>query len=204
MPFTPQNNTVILFVKLPRLGQVKTRLAKDIGMFLACQVYRMLMRQTIRCLIRSCFWRTLIAITPPYTQWYTWLSLRYRVHQGYGDLGKRIVSCLRSFARPNVIVIGSDTVGLTPNKVLDLFKLLRSHRFVFGPSFDGGYWGIGWRCGVWSMNALRYVRWSTPYALEDSVKSIHSHMRIGYGIALQDVDTYDDLQKIRGLTRLPK
>lgn len=193
MTLNPQQNTIILFVKLPKLGQVKTRLAQDIGLFQACQVYRTLMRQTISRLKKIHLCRTLIAITPNHTQWYTWLSLRHRIHQGSGHLGQRIIRCLKKYARPNVIIIGSDTLNLTQQHITHTFKLLRRYRFVFGPSHDGGYWCIGWRRGVWPTHTLHNVRWSTHHTLKDSVKTIPQHIPISYTITLQDVDYSTDL-----------
>ena len=55
---------VVVFVKAPRLGQVKSRLAAGIGALPALRFYRQTAAHVLRHLARDPRWRTLIAVAP--------------------------------------------------------------------------------------------------------------------------------------------
>lgn len=186
-------NTLIIFVKLPQPGRVKTRLITDLGIMCACRVYRLLTQHILKVLTPSPHWRTLIAITPYPSSWHTWPKTQNHINQGYGNLSQRLIRCLKLCAKPYSLVIGSDIPNITQTLVKKTFSLLKSSRFVIGPSHDGGYWCIGWRRGVWPSQALKAVRWSSKYTLKDTIKSLGTNTPITYTQSLNDIDTLQDL-----------
>jgi uncharacterized protein len=194
--------TLVIFVKEPRPGRVKTRLARDIGQVAAAWWFRHQCARLIARLARDRRWRTLLAVTPdvPGVVSRVWPARVPRAPQGGGDLGRRMARFLRAepgtrVAPGPVAVIGADLPGLRPGHVADAFRLLGRHDAVLGPATDGGYWliGLGRRQAV-PRHLLEGVRWSTGHALADTLARLR-HMDVAFAATLGDVDTNEDLRR---------
>lgn len=185
--------TLVVMVKVPRPGRVKTRLGRDVGMVTAAWWFR---HQVARLLRRVADprWDVVLAVAPDHEGLMTrvWPGHLRRWAQGSGDLGDRMVRMMRRAGGP-VCVIGADVPGIGRSHIARAFSVLGSHDIVFGPATDGGYWLIGAKLGsVLPPHALDGVRWSTPHALTDSTAAL-APRRIAYVATLTDVDTADDL-----------
>lgn len=196
-----RRDTLILFVRQPALGRVKTRLARAIGPVAARAAYVGLMDQAIRRVGRDPRWRCVLAVTPDGARWRGWPARLERIGQGRGDLGDRMGRALRRLARPRAVLVGSDIPDLGPSAVARGFAALGRSRLVFGPAEDGGYWLIGWRRGAWPPGALRRVRWSTDQALQDSCASFPAGWSVGTADRLADLDDLAAWQAWRGARR---
>lgn len=186
--------TLIIMVKQPRAGRVKTRLGCEIGMTGAAWWFRHQTRRLLRRL-RDPRWRIILAVSPDHTgmaarDWPTDLE---RIPQGGGDLGDRMARMLRSAPAGPVCLIGADIPGITRAHIARAFVALGSHEAVFGPARDGGFWLVGLR-GTRAIppNLFRPVRWSGPHALSDTLATIPD-LRVALVDLLQDVDTAADL-----------
>jgi rSAM/selenodomain-associated transferase 1 len=195
--------TVVVFLKEPRPGRVKTRLASDIGTIDAAWWFRHQSARLIAGVARDRRWRTVLAVTPDAEglRSRVWPNLP-RAPQGPGDLGRRMTRFLRAepgtLVRPGpVIVIGADLPGLRPHHVAQALGTLRRHDAVLGPATDGGFWLIG-LCGRRAAppRLLDGVRWSTEHALADTLARLR-HLDVGLSATLRDVDTAGDLRPIR-------
>lgn len=184
--------TLIVMVKAPRLGRVKTRLGRDIGAVPATWWYRHQVARTLRVL-RNRRWQMVLAVDPdtavtaPY-----WPANLPRAGQGGGDLGARMARLLDG-ARGPVVLIGSDIPGLTRDHIAEAFDALGQSDAVFGPAEDGGFWLIGLKhLRATPRGFFRNVRWSHPETLADSIASLHglSHQLIR---PMRDIDTGADL-----------
>jgi rSAM/selenodomain-associated transferase 1 len=160
---------VIVFLKLPVAGRVKTRLGREIGMAAAAWWFRHAARRLLRRL-RDPRWRLVLAVAPD-----TALASRVwpmdlpRRPQGAGDLGARMARALRAAAPEPAVVVGGDIPGLDRRRIAAAFVALGRAPCVFGPAKDGGYWLIGLRHPARQPRGfLRGVRWSTDRALADS------------------------------------
>lgn len=185
--------TLVVMVKVPRPGRVKTRLGRDIGMVPAAWWFRHQVRQLLRQ-ISDPRWDVVLAVAPDVEGVMSrcWPGDFARWPQGRGDLGDRMVRMMRR-AGGSVCVIGADIPGITRAHIAEGFAALGSNDVVFGPAPDGGYWLIGARLGsVLRPKALDEVRWSTSHALADS-RSALAGKRIALISTLADVDTVDDL-----------
>ena len=181
--------TLVVMLKEPRPGRVKTRLGRAIGMVPAAWWFR---HQTHRLLLRlqDPRWHLVLAVSPDVEGMRSriWPAHLPRLPQGGGSLGDRMRRML-SLPGP-VCVIGADIPGITRNHVARAFRALGSHDAVFGPSPDGGYWLIGLKKGVPS-GLFNGVRWSTAHALNDTVRTIPD-LRVAYIDVLRDVDQAAD------------
>ena len=184
-----------ILVKEPRPGQVKTRLAKDIGNIAAAAWYR---RQCKRLIRRVCYderWNAVLAVSPDVDGMASrvWPSPVPRVQQGRGNLGTRMKRVFGLLPPGPAIIIGSDVPEITPFEIERAFRLLGNNQAVFGPSPDGGFWLVGFqRICAMPIDAFRNVRWSSEHALADSVRSLKGK-RIALADELSDVDEAEDL-----------
>ncbi|MEL7259974.1 MAG: DUF2064 domain-containing protein [Pseudomonadota bacterium] len=180
---------VIVMVKQPRPGRVKTRLGRDIGMIDATWWYRHQVTRLVRRL-RDPRW-TLVAGYAPKTSRITVGAQDLKLWQGTGDLGQRMIRLLRQ-APPKSVLIGSDIVGLERRHIATAIAALGDHDTVLGPSPDGGFWLIGARHpGRLQRDVLQGARWSTAYAMADTQARLPG--RLALVDTLNDVDTVDDL-----------
>lgn len=187
--------TVVVMVKEPRPGRVKTRLARGIGSVPAAWWFR---HQTARLLrrVRDPRWRLVLAVSPDAEGLASraWPAGLPRLPQGRGDLGARMA---RLLALPGpVLVIGGDIPGITPAHLARGFAALATKDAVFGPAPDGGYWLIGMSARRAPPGFLKNVRWSTANALADSVATLGGR-RIGLIDMLDDIDTEEDLLRAK-------
>jgi rSAM/selenodomain-associated transferase 1 len=182
--------TLIVFVKAPRLGQVKSRLAADIGAVAATRFYRRTTADLLRRLGRDRRWRSVLAVTPdrdidaPFWPRRDWR----RMAQGPGDLGQRMARCLAAAAPGPAVLVGSDIPGIRAHHVARAFRSLGDADSVFGPATDGGYWLVGIRHRKDLRGLFTGVRWSTKHALADTVENLGPGRKATLVETLMDID----------------
>lgn len=185
----PAQRHLVAFVKAPRMGRVKSRLAKDIGMVGAWQFYRRTLAQVLTPLARDLRWRLWLCVTPDGAvfQDRVWPVRTSRLTQGTGDLGARMGRAMAILPPGPVVIIGTDIPGIRSNHVAAAFQALGSYDAVFGPATDGGYWLVGLKRRPRLPDAFRQVRWSGPHALHDTERNLVG-LQIAQLEALVDVD----------------
>ncbi|MEK9725170.1 MAG: DUF2064 domain-containing protein [Rhodospirillaceae bacterium] len=136
---------LVVMVKAPRLGRVKTRLAADIGRVGAWAFYRRTLARVVRPLARDARWVTWLAVTPDASVFddRQWPVATPRLTQGAGDLGQRMGRVMAAMPPGPVVLIGADIPDIRPADIAAAFRALGAHDAVFGPADDGGYWLVG-------------------------------------------------------------
>lgn len=188
---------LVVMLKEPRPGRVKTRLGRDIGHVRAAWWFRHQTRRLLRR-IQDPRWRVVLAVAPDHAGLSSrvWPATLPRLAQGQGDLGARMVRMMRALPPGPVCVIGGDIPGLERHHVWQAFQALGPAEAVFGPAEDGGYWLVGVRGPVrHAAGLLRDVRWSTKDALADSRRSLAGR-RVALVSVLADVDRASDLDRL--------
>ncbi len=186
--------TLIIMVKEPRPGQVKTRLGRDIGMVAAAWWYRHQTKALIRRLSDP-RWELVLAVAPDREGlasriWPPGLS---RIAQGPGDLGDRMLRMMMAAPKGPVCLIGSDIPGINRLHIARAFGGLGRNDVVFGPALDGGFWLTGLkRPGRGPRRLFKAVRWSTEHALADCLANT-TNLSVALIDALRDIDTIEDL-----------
>jgi len=185
---------VIQFVKAPRLGTVKTRLARDIGAAEALRFHRWTSTAVARRLARSRRWHTVLYVTPDAFahQGRFWPPGLARRGQGSGDLGRRMAAALTDWPGADTVLIGGDIPDVTRAHIGHAFAALGRADVVFGPADDGGYWLVGLKAGRRPFRFLRGLRWSTPETLNDSIATLRPRWRVGLVDRLTDIDDAAD------------
>lgn len=180
---------LVMFVKLPRVGRVKSRLAADIGLVPAWRFCRAVTGSHLqRLAARGC--------------WHCWLALESwgerggyglasrgwtRLPQGGGDLGQRMGRILRRLPPGPVVIIGNDVPDLGPAHIETAFATLRRFDTVFGPAVDGGFWLFGVKSRYRQLPLFEQVRWSTRYALSDTLANL-PRQTVAFLDLLEDID----------------
>lgn len=184
--------TLIIFAKTPRRGLVKSRLARDIGAAAATRWYRENLVATLRRLGLTKRWDCRIIAAPQHAADWPWPKPWRFSHQARGDLGRKMHKALRSAPKGPTILIGSDIPGIKPQHIAAAFIALGQNDAVFGPSTDGGYWLVGFS-PLYRGNPFTDVRWSTEWALQDTLAGLRSGTKVGFAAEMRDVDEASDL-----------
>jgi rSAM/selenodomain-associated transferase 1 len=185
---------LVVMLKVPRPGRVKTRLGSEIGMVDAAWWFRHQVTRLLRRLDDP-RWSMVLAVAPDREGLNSpvWPAHLERMPQGGGDLGARMARVMRLRPPGPVCIIGGDIPGIEKSHVLRAFRALGDHDAVFGPAPDGGYWLTGLkRMTKPPARLFQNVRWSSAAALEDSMRSL-AGCRIALIDRLSDVDTAADL-----------
>lgn len=197
MTLRPVQRTVIVFFKAPRLGRVKSRLARDLGRVRAWSFYRRQSAGLVRRLATDRRWRLLLAVSPDgWRDPAAWPAGVACVDQGRGDLGRRMLSALRMAGPGPAVLVGSDIPLLAPSHLWRAFRLLGRHDVVFGPAEDGGFWLVGASHANRMPDLFAGVRWSSPNALADTQANIRPGLSHALADLLWDVDTIADLERL--------
>ncbi len=193
---------LVIMVKEPRPGRVKTRLGAGIGLIASAWWFR---HQSARLLrrIQSPCWQTMLAVSPDREGLTSriWPAHLPRIAQGQGDLGQRMARVFRMFGTGPVVIIGADIPGIRRAHIADAFAALGDHDAVFGPASDGGYWLVGLkRARAQPISLFNGVRWSTNHALSDTLGTIPD-LTFSLIATLDDVDTSADLMRLSAQNR---
>jgi len=194
-------DALIIFIKNPQKGCVKTRLADSVGEEQALAIYRTLLQITKNVTDQLACNRQV---------WYSkyiekkdlWSDPNYEKHlQVGGDLGERMRTAFReafSNACQKVIIIGSDCADLTSEIIKRAFHLLDDRQVVIGPASDGGYYLLGMT--AYYPFLFEDKSWSSSSVLDETIRQTET-ASLSYELLpeLNDIDTLDDLKQTQKL-----
>lgn len=211
---------IVIFVKYPQRGRVKTRLARAVGDGEAVGIYRNLVEYLIGMLrrveadeVRVCFdprekEDEIVGWLQP-----VWLAAGPEVLPGQprlvfrpqcgGGLGARLESAFGEIFQeygkdgdqaPKVVAVGSDCVEIDGGILQESWEALNSNDVVFGPARDGGYYLLGMKSP--HRGLFENIPWSTEKTLEVSLDRARE---AGLELALldkkHDIDTEEDWRR---------
>jgi len=194
-----KNRILTIFARVPRVGTVKSRLAKDIGPVAAWRLYRGWLDGLVRELAPDERWATRLAITPDANKNSGLFQFAHAkgaevINQGSGDLGDRMRRQFLTSSANSMIIIGTDLPEIGREDIWRAFRALRRSDAVIGPSVDGGYWLIGLNGRRQHPHLFDGVRWSTETTLRDTIATL-TNADVSYLDARRDIDTIEDLQQ---------
>lgn len=190
-----QPELLILFIRNPELGKVKTRLAASVGPEAALDIYVRLLRHT-KAVTQHLTVDKVVFYSDKVEQGDLWPDELYQKKlQPLGNLGEKMAAAFSAaFAEgySSVVIIGSDCQQLTENIVEQAFQELQEHDIVIGPALDGGYYLLGMR--QFYPELFRNKRWSTEHVFPDTIQDI-KQLQVSYSLLpqLSDVDYIEDL-----------
>ena len=193
---------IIIFAKAPILGHVKTRLARDMDDSVVVNLYRNFVLDIVQK-IKSIKIPYKIFYDPPGTEHLMtdWLGADNKfIRQQGADLGERMKNAFTamfedSFTR--AVIIGTDFPDLPVKYILEAFAGLEKSHAVIGPTFDGGYYLIGFNNASFLSHAFDNIPWGTNRVFQNTMalfnkKKLSVHVLPGW----RDIDTYDDLKNL--------
>ncbi len=189
---------LVLFVRAPALGGGKRRLAREIGDVATVRFERLMIALLLRRLARDRRWQLRIAVTPDKARHHAqhWRRGVEAVGQGGGDLGIRMCRALAGCPPGPVVLVGGDIPVLRARHVAGAFGLLGRHDLVFGPAEDGGFWLVGARHPRHLPPLFDAVRWSSPFALADTLAGLPRRVSVGFAERLEDVDAGEAYRRL--------
>lgn len=196
------DSCILLFIKYPEIGKVKSRLARDLGGEIAVELYRNFVLDILSSIketkadLKICFY-------PPdlRDRFVEWLGKDHDyLPQDGKDLGERMEKGLTwvfGEGYNKAIIIGSDSPDL-PGDMIDLgFSSLWSHDVVIGPSSDGGYYLIGFDKKGFLPEVFRDIVWSSTAVFKKTLDIIaKAGLKVFVLPEWRDVDTLDDLRDL--------
>jgi len=188
-------NHLVIMAKAPRIGRVKSRLARGIGRVGAWMFYRRTLALVTRSLAADRRWTTWLAVSPDNAVHddRIWPPSCPRLTQGGGDLGQRMGRVMDIMTPGPVVIIGADIPDIRRRHIAAAFAALGRCDAVFGPADDGGYWLVGLRRRPRIVSIFDPVRWSTEHALTDTRANLPDDAKIVFLETLTDVDDVSDL-----------
>ncbi|RDV16207.1 glycosyltransferase [Pontibacter diazotrophicus] len=186
---------LMLFVRNPELGKVKTRLAASVGPEKALEVYLQLLQHT-RKVTSEIPVEKLVYYSDTVDTNDLWPNEEYQKRvQPPGDLGEKMEAAFAAAFEEGhtaVVIIGSDCLQLTPEIVLQAYHKLEQHDVVIGPALDGGYYLLGMK--RLHPGLFRNKRWSTEHVFPDTLQDVE-RLQLSHALLprLSDVDYVEDL-----------
>lgn len=178
-PAPSTSAAILLFVRAPEAGRVKTRLAAEIGAEAALRVYRRLAEHAVaeaRALAPEAALRIHVTPADAIGAVRGWLGGEaVYLPQSGDDLGARMRAAFEAaFAdgHRRVVIIGSDLPGLSSDALRRALAALDSRRAVLGPARDGGYWLLGLREMV--TGVFGGIAWSTDRVLATTLERLRA------------------------------
>jgi len=197
-------NALIIFVRNPEKGKVKSRLAKDLGDDKTLEVYKYLLQYT-RDVACGCncshfvFYSSYVHINDVFDD-----NLFTKFVQEGDDLGERMQNAFKKVLElgcKKVCIIGSDCYELETEIINTAFEKLDANEVVIGPASDGGYYLLGMK--QLHNQLFSGKEWGTSSVLDDTM-DVFTKLSLSYQElpVLNDIDTIEDLLESNILTHL--
>ena len=188
-----ERTVLIVFVKNPVPGHVKTRIAATVGDEMALSIYNRLLAYTATIAKKSIlpvhvFYSTMLDHSD------IWEECATEKHvQNGGDLGDRMRHAFHAILQrfDSALIIGSDCGMLRQSHIKAAVDALRYSDVCIGPSVDGGYYLLGLKRGF--PDVFTDVSWSTNTVFQTTMHHlIAACVDVHLMETLSDVDHYDD------------
>lgn len=187
---------LILFVKNPIAGRVKTRLAAELGEPRALAIYRRLLAHTRRLALQLDVHR-LLYYSDFVDEQDDWPAGAFEKRRQEGtDLGQRMLHAFQAALKPGrrAVIIGSDCPGLRAAHLRTAFEQLHHHPFVIGPATDGGYYLLGMTRPEPAL--FEGIPWSTDQVAQHTLDRIRAFNQSCYLLPpLSDIDYAEDWEQ---------
>lgn len=192
------SHAIIVFVKNPIEGRVKTRIAAVAGHKKAVEVYKKLLRYTLEMLLdlrrnHDIDCKICLYYGDEINQDDIWniVADQKQIQTG-NDLGERMYNAFAEqfvLGAAKVLIIGSDCPTITASHLKQAFNALDNYPIVFGPATDGGYYLLGMK--TLYKNIFNDKPWSQPNLLTNTLQELAPD---SYYLLekLSDIDTWED------------
>ena len=198
------NPCLLLLSKTPGCLPVKTRLAADIGSDTALAIYCAFL-QDIGHKIQQLGFPLRVHHLPGQAEEKPVLKgllgdVSDMLPQLGEDLGSRMqhaFECAFAAGHDPVLLIGGDCPDLPPAILQAAFAALADHDCVLGPTFDGGYYLIGFRACGFAPLVFDFGDWGAQSVYGETLQRLQTA-----GIPFAELAAWDDIDTLAELKRL--
>ena len=200
MSYNYKDSCIILFAKYPEKGKVKTRLSMKLRENIAVELYKNFILDLLATL-KKVKAKIYIFFYPEDSKdkFVKWLGRDYSYAPQKGDdLGERMKNAFiwgfkEGYNR--IVIIGSDSPDLPSKLINEAFKSLEKNDVVIGPSFDGGYYLLGFKKEKFLPSVFFGIKWSTNIVFNNTCEILKKeNYKIHVLPKWRDVDTINDLK----------
>ena len=185
---------LIIFIRKPELGKVKTRLATTIGNEKALEIYKSLLEHTLE-IAKQVQARKFIFYSDGMVVDDNWNLPGFEKRDQIGDdLGEKMSNAFNALLLNynKVVIIGSDCFELTSELISEAFEQLNKSDVAIGPAKDGGYYLLGMKKCISELFLNK--KWSSSNVYSSTIKNLQDMGLSFYELPiLSDVDTQGDL-----------
>jgi len=190
---------LIIFVRNPELGKVKTRLAASLGQEKALKIYQQLLAHTL-AITKNLAVQKFVFYEGAIAKQDLWEIHGYhQLLQKEDDLGKKMHYAFETILEKGynkVVIIGSDCIELTQEIIRKAFDRLITNDVVIGPANDGGYYLLGIK--KLFPNFFVNKKWSTGDVYETTINDFNKlELKYFELPVLIDVDTEEDWKQAK-------
>ncbi|GAB4340232.1 MAG: TIGR04282 family arsenosugar biosynthesis glycosyltransferase [Flammeovirgaceae bacterium] len=191
-----EKSRLLIFVKNPILGKVKTRLAVDIGQEKALEVYKYLLNYTKSVALNLPFEKQVCydAFVEENDIWDNDKFLKTK--QLGNNLGERMSNAFQNAFNEGcqkVVIIGSDCLEITSEIIINAFEVLNQKEAVLGGTMDGGYYLLG--LSKMEKSVFEHKKWSSESVFRDTLNDfLQKNMSYYLLPTLNDIDNLNDLK----------
>ena len=193
-----KESALILFLKYPKPGEIKTRLTVTLGDDLGYQLYLCFLKD-IAAMTHQVNAQTVIVYSGPANASFPDFPGIQCIEQRGSDIGQRMFFAMQDvFAQgfERLVLMGSDIPDLQAGLINDAFEILRSVDIVLGPSTDGGYYLVGVNRNSLSRSMFSGIPWSTARVFSETLKRIaEAELASAELQPWSDIDDFDDLKQ---------
>lgn len=179
--------------KIPFLGLCKKRLSKDIGPVKSKRLVINNIEYNIKTFLHMKQYYLSFYLTPSYKFRTFCFSINKKiVSQKGSSLGRRIWY-LKKICKGPIVLFGSDIPNIRLSYIEHMFYILKHKDIAIAPTFDGGFWAIGFSNKRPISFPFTEVSWSSKKTLSDLLSNLRS-LKISYSTAqkLRDIDIFKD------------
>lgn len=190
---------ILVFVRAPEKGKVKTRLSGRLDKEIVLNVYKNFALDILSSLKEG---RQNVAICyhPPKARAKVieWLGDDYLFFPQRGaGLGEKMADAMqRAFGESyqQVLLVGTDVPDLPHHIIDEAFEGLERTAAVIGPSLDGGYYLIGFNSDTFLPEIFENMPWSTADVFKKTMEVFKRNGLAVYELPIwRDIDRYEDL-----------
>lgn len=187
-------NVLIIFTRIPEAGKTKTRLQKKLSMKECADLHKCFLKDIYDIFINLNDIDIIISHTEE-GDLNILKNIFYKesayIKQYGNNLNEKMYNAIKdtlNLEYDKCILIGTDIPEINGEDIIKAFSLLDDNDFVFGPSYDGGYYLIGMK------EANDIIFKSGSENLEDLINILEiNNLKYALISEKHDIDEYEDL-----------
>ncbi len=190
---------VLLFIRAPELGRVKTRLEKKMDAKTVLTLYKHFVEDTMESLTAGGH-DIIVFFSPLHKEpaVRAWLgdTIHFQPQTGrnLGEKMRNAFSTVFAMGLDQAVLMGSDSPDIDIGIIDEAYAFLENRDVVIGPAEDGGYYLIGFQKKAFDGDVFSGIDWGTEHVYQQTLQHVHDAGLITHVLPVwQDIDTFEDL-----------